>query len=106
MGLVACEDAVNPAVKLFPVSAVFESDMLSSSGRLGESLPRDSKREPDKGMGNFEIVARGSKSFLPCDRTGPFLAFRVIEALPKLGMVIRSRERLEVLSAVDASVNL
>lgn len=74
----ACEDAVDPAVKLSSVSPALESNMLSSSGQLGGSSPRGSKLDPVEGMGSLEIVARGFKDFLPCDRTGPPLAFRVI----------------------------
>lgn len=53
---------------------------------------------------SVETVVRGLKDVLSRRRTGSPLVVRDIGALPKLGMVIRSRERLEVLIIVDASV--
>lgn len=86
----ACEDTVDSSVELSPDSAALESEILSSSGRLGGSLPRDSKCHPAEGIGNFEIVALGLKVSLPCCRTGSPLVFRDIWGFPILGTVIMS----------------
>lgn len=75
-GCVALDEVVNLAVKLSPISAALEFEMLSSSGWLGESSPRGSKRHPEEGMESFEIVARGLKDSLPRGHTVPLLVSR------------------------------
>lgn len=101
-----CDDAVDPRMKLFSLSAPRGSDMPSSSGWLRGFSPRGSKRYLEEGTGSFDIVASDLKGPLTCDRTvPPSLGVRDIRPLPKLGVVSRSGEILQVQTTVDASQN-